>query len=96
MIVRGVIGVNWRPLGMPRASPTHAGHPVLVAFGRSIKQARAERGVSQEELAHLAGIDRSYMSSIERGEQNVGLMSMNRVAEALGITLSELVLNAKL
>jgi transcriptional regulator with XRE-family HTH domain len=81
---------------MPRASPSYAGHPVLVAFGRSVKQSRAERGVSQEELAHLAGIDRSYMSSIERGEQNVGLMSMQRVAAALGVTLSELVLNAKL
>jgi transcriptional regulator with XRE-family HTH domain len=81
---------------MPRASPSYAGHPVLVAFGRSVKQSRAERGVSQEELAHMAGIDRSYMSSIERGEQNVGLMSMQRVAAALGVTLSELVLNAKL
>ena len=81
---------------MPRASPSHAGHPVLVAFGHSVKAARAERGVSQEELAHLAGVDRSYMSSIERGEQNVGLMSMHRVAAALGVTLSELVLNARL
>lgn len=81
---------------MPRASPSHARHPVLVAFGRAIKQARAEAGVSQEELAHLAGIDRSYMSSIERGEQNVGLMSMHRVAKALGQPLSALVLNARL
>lgn len=81
---------------MPRASPSHARHPVLVAFGKAIKEARAEAGVSQEELAHLAGIDRSYMSSIERGEQNVGLMSMHRVAEALGLPLSALVLNARL
>jgi transcriptional regulator with XRE-family HTH domain len=81
---------------MPRASPSYSGHPVLVGLGRSVKQSRAERGVSQEELAHLAGIDRSYMSSIERGEQNVGLMSMQRVAAALGVTLAELVLNAKL
>jgi transcriptional regulator with XRE-family HTH domain len=81
---------------MPRASPSHAGHPVLVAFGRAVREARAETGVSQEELAHRAGVDRSYMSSIERGEQNVGLMSMHRVASALGITLSELILNAQL
>lgn len=81
---------------MPRASPSHAGHPVLVAFGRSIREARKERGISQEELAHRSGVDRSYMSSIERGEQNVGLMSMSRVAAALGVTLSELVLNARL
>jgi transcriptional regulator with XRE-family HTH domain len=81
---------------MPRASPSHARHPVLVAFGKAIKEARAEAGVSQEELAHLAGVDRSYMSSIERGEQNVGLMSMHRVAEALGLPLAVLVLNARL
>lgn len=81
---------------MPRASPSHARDPVLVAFGQAIKAARAVAGVSQEELAHLAGIDRSYMSSIERGEQNVGLMSMHRVAEALGLPLSALVLDARL
>lgn len=81
---------------MPRASPSHARDPVLLAFGRAIKEARGEYSMSQEELAHRAGIDRSYMSSIERGEQNVGLMSMHRVADALGISLSELVLNAKL
>ena len=81
---------------MPRVSPVYASHPTLVAFGRSVREARAERGVSQEELAHLAGIDRSYMSSIERGAQNLGLMSMHRIAEALGVTLSELVLNARL
>lgn len=81
---------------MPVASPTHAGHPVLVAFGRAVRAARKERGISQEALAHLSGIDRSYMSSIERGGQNVGLMSMSRVAEALGVTLSELILDAQL
>lgn len=96
MIVRGVIGVNFRPLGMPRASPTHAGDPVLVAFGQAVREMRAERRISQEALADLAKVDRSYMSSIERGEQNVGLMSMHRVANALGVPLSELVLNARL
>lgn len=69
---------------------------MLVAFGQAVREARAQAGVSQEDLAHRAGIDRSYMSSIERGEQNVGLMSMSRVAAALGVTLSELVLNARL
>lgn len=81
---------------MPRASPSHARDPVLLAFGQAIKAARAEAGVSQEELAHRAGIDRSYMSSIERGEQNVGLMSMHRVAQALGLPLAALVLDARL
>lgn len=81
---------------MPRASPSHARHPVLLTFGRAVREARSESGMSQEELAHLSGVDRSYMSSIERGEQNVGLMSMHRIAEALGVSLAELMLNAKL
>lgn len=81
---------------MPRASPSHARDPVLMAFGRAVREARGEVGMSQEELAHRAGIDRSYMSSIERGEQNIGLMSMHRVAEGLGVTLSDLVLIARL
>lgn len=67
-----------------------------MAFGRAVREARGEVGMSQEELAHRAGIDRSYMSSIERGEQNIGLMSMHRVAEGLGVTLSDLVLIARL
>lgn len=81
---------------MPRASPSYARHPVLLAFGRAVREMRSESGMSQEELAHRSGVDRSYMSSIERGEQNVGLMSMHRIAEALGVSLAELVLNAKL
>jgi DNA-binding XRE family transcriptional regulator len=96
MIVRGAIGVNFRPLGMPRPSPSHAKDPVLVAFGMAVRATRAKLGVSQEELAHLAGVDRSYMSSIERGEQNTGLMSIARIAAAMGVSVAELMLDARL
>ena len=81
---------------MPRASPRHAQDPVLVAFGRAVRQARDNVGLSQEELAHLAGIDRSYMSSIERGGQNVGMISAARIAQTLGMSLAELMLEARL
>lgn len=81
---------------MPRASPRHAQDPVLVAFGQAVRQARDRVGVSQEELAHQAGIDRSYMSSIERGGQNIGLMSAARIAQTLGMTLAELIYEAGL
>lgn len=81
---------------MPRPSPSHARDPVLVAFGQAIRDMRAELKVSQEELADNADVDRSYLSSIERGEQNAGLMSLHRLAAALGVSLSELVLNARL
>lgn len=81
---------------MPRPSPSHARDPALVAFGSAVRAARLVQGVSQEELAHLAGVDRSYMSSIERGGQNLGLVVARRIAQALGIALAELMLNAGL
>jgi transcriptional regulator with XRE-family HTH domain len=70
--------------------------PVLVAFGQAVRQARDKAGLSQEELAHRAGIDRSYMSSIERGGQNVGMISAARIAQTLGMSLAELMLEARL
>lgn len=46
--------------------------------------------MSQEELAHRSKIDRTYMSSIERGGQNPGVVSVGRIANALGLTLAAL------
>lgn len=81
---------------MPVSSPRHANHPALVALGDAIRRVRLERGVSQEELAHQSEIDRSYMSSIERGQQNPGIVSVLRIAQALDTTLMELAAEAKL
>ena len=81
---------------MPISSPRHAQDPALVALGRAIRDARLERGVSQEELAHRAQIDRSYMSSIERGGQNPGVISVVRIAYALDMTVTELMAEAAL
>ena len=52
--------------------------------------------MSQEELAHRSSVDRSYMSSIERGMQNIGFISVVRIAHALGITATELMAEAEL
>jgi len=81
---------------MPISSPKHAHHPVLLALGAAIRRARHERGISQEELAHRSSIDRSYMSSIERGGQNPGILSVIRIARAMEMTLTELVVEAEL
>ncbi|TAL13830.1 MAG: XRE family transcriptional regulator [Aquabacterium sp.] len=81
---------------MPVSSPRHANHPALVALGDAIRRVRLERGVSQEELAHQSEIDRSYMSSIERGQQNPGIVSILRIAQALDTTLTELAAEARL
>jgi len=54
------------------------------------------QGVSQEELAHRSAIDRSYMSSIERGGQNPGIVSVIRIAHAMDMTMTELMAEAEL
>lgn len=80
---------------MPTASP-HAQDKVLSAFGAAVRCVRKERGVSQEELALKCEIDRSYMGSIERGEQNSGLLHIAKIAKALDMKISELMKRAKL
>ena len=81
---------------MPIASRRHAYDPALVALGAAIRAARLERGISQEELAHRSAVDRSYMSSIERGAQNPGIVSILRVAGAMEMTATELFAEAAL
>ena len=79
---------------MPTPSARFAKHPTLVAVGHAIRRARRERGVSQERLALDTQIDRSYMGAIERGEQNIGLMHLSKIAGALDISVTELVMDA--
>jgi transcriptional regulator with XRE-family HTH domain len=80
---------------MPTPSPTTK-DPVLEAFGAAVRKARSDREISQEELAHRCGIDRSYMGAIERGTQNSGLLHLRKIALALDMTLSELMRAAEL
>jgi transcriptional regulator with XRE-family HTH domain len=61
-----------------------------VAFGKAVRELRKERGLSQEAFADLAGIDRSYMGHIERGEKNVTLTKIYQLSDALGVTVVEL------
>lgn len=62
----------------------------LVNFGRTVRNVRKLRGLSQEALANLANIDRSYMGHIERGEKNVTLTKVYQIADALDISVSKL------
>ena len=57
----------------------------LKALGHAIRDVRKAHSVSQEALAHNAGIDRSHMGKIERGERNVTALNLLRVAAALGV-----------
>jgi transcriptional regulator with XRE-family HTH domain len=64
--------------------------PRLVAFGEKVRQIRKEKGLSQEALADLAGIDRSYMGHIERGDQNITLTKTYQISEALRVSVKML------
>lgn len=81
---------------MPLSSPRHAQHPSLVALGAAIRSARKQSQISQEDLAHRAGVDRSYMSSIERGMQNPGIVTILHIAQALDMTAADLMAEAQL
>ena len=79
---------------MPTPSARYAFDPSLVALGEAIRRERLARGISQEELAHLAGIDRSHMGSIERAKQNPTFISLVRIAGAMKMTVADLVASA--
>jgi transcriptional regulator with XRE-family HTH domain len=61
-----------------------------VTLARNIRQLRVKKAISQEALAELAGVHRTYLGSIERGERNVSIDNIGRLADALGVTVSEL------
>ena len=75
---------------MAKPSPTHAGTPVLVDLGQRIRTVREKQGLSQESVALASGIDRSYYGGIERGEHNVAVVNLEKIAIALGISLKDL------
>lgn len=60
----------------------------LERFGSRVRAERERLGVSQEELADRAGMHRTYLGGVERGERNVGLLNVLRIARALGIAPS--------
>ena len=64
---------------------------LLAGFGAAVRELRAQRGVSQEELAHLAGLHRTYVGGIERGERNPSLRNIARLADALDVPPSRLI-----
>lgn len=57
----------------------------LVLFGEGLRKLRSHAGFSQEELAERAGIDRSYLGGIERGEHNLALINIVKIANALNL-----------
>lgn len=62
----------------------------LYWFGKRIRTLRQEKRLSQEELAQLAGIDRTYIGGVERGERNISLLNIKKLVDALGINTKDL------
>ncbi len=57
--------------------------------GNRIRALRNSRGISQEMLAHEAGLDRTYITSVERGKRNISIVNLKKISDALHITLSD-------
>ena len=70
---------------MPRPSPKHSQAPLLIALGEALRARRKALGVSQEQLALLAGVDRAYVGGVERGEHNLTTMTLGQLCEALQV-----------
>ena len=62
----------------------------LKKFGEKVRELRTKKGISQEELAELSGLHRTYISSVELGKRNVSLINIYALAKALGTTPDKL------
>ncbi len=63
---------------------------LLENFGKRLRDLRTKTGLSQEKFALKIGIDRTYYSSVEGGKRNVSLQNIKKIADGLGVSLSEL------
>lgn len=66
-------------------------HHIKQAFGQALKTLRINSGLSQEKLAELADLHRTYLGDVERGERNISLVNMWRIAHALRVKLTDLI-----
>jgi transcriptional regulator with XRE-family HTH domain len=63
---------------------------IRIRFGRAIRRRREKLKVSQEAFADMCQLDRSYVGGIERGERNVALVNIEKIAKTLKVTIAEL------
>jgi transcriptional regulator with XRE-family HTH domain len=80
---------------MPNLSPQRH-DPALIALGEAIRRVRTAKGISQEQLALLAGADRSHLGRIERADNEIAFLLLVRIAKALDVTVEQLMSDAGL
>lgn len=66
---------------------------LLEKFGEKVREERLKRGLSQEEFAVKAGVHRTYIGMIERGEKNITLINIKKIAKALDLSIDKLLIN---
>lgn len=63
---------------------------IRIRVGQNIKRIRLAKGLSQEKLAETSGFHRTYVGSVERGERNVSLLSLDKIAKALNVDVIDM------
>ena len=63
---------------------------ILKIFGQYVRELRKQKNISQEELAHRADVHRTYIGMIERAEKNITLLNIEKIANALGVSIKDL------
>ena len=63
---------------------------IITSFGLKVKELRKQRNISQEKLAELAGLHRTYIGMIERGEKNLTILNIEKIALALNVKIIDL------
>ena len=77
---------------MPKKPPVYSAKDkaYLKSLGKRLKKLREQKGWSQEEFAAKCGVHRTYMGSVERGERNVAVLNLRKIAAALGVKVGDL------
>ena len=64
--------------------------PIQLRFGKAVREERLKKGLSQEKFAEYAGVHRTYIGMIERGEKNITITNIEKIAKALNLSIEEL------
>jgi transcriptional regulator with XRE-family HTH domain len=75
---------------LPSMETRRHSKPARLVFAENMRKLRQQRGLSQEVLAEHAELHRTYIGSVERGERNISIDNMERLANALGVKLREM------